>query len=61
MAKNDEVEMSKEPPSDDDVVSVRVTIRESKDLSQEQLEGRMNAEFDEFVKTAMVTRRESSD
>lgn len=53
--------MSKEPPSDDDVVSVRVTIRESKDLSQEQLEGRMNAEFDEFVKTAMVTRRESSD
>lgn len=53
--------MSKEPPSDDDVVSVRVTIRESKDLSQEQLEGRMNAEFDEFVKTAIVTRREISD
>lgn len=53
--------MSKEPSSENDVVSVRVTIRDSKDLSQEQLEGRMNAEFDEFVKTAIVTRRESND
>ncbi|HCR0068958.1 hypothetical protein [Enterobacter hormaechei] len=53
--------MSKEPSCEDDVVSVRVTIRDSKDLSQEQLEERMNAEFDEFVKTATVTRRESSD
>ncbi|MCW4988360.1 hypothetical protein [Enterobacter mori] len=53
--------MSKEPPSEDDVVSVRVTIRDGKDLSQEHLEERMNAEFDEFVKTAIVTRRESND
>lgn len=53
--------MSKELASDDDIVSVRVTIRDSKDLSQDQLEDRMNAEFDEFVKTAIVTRRESND
>lgn len=53
--------MSKEQLKEDDAVYVRVTSRETKEFSKESLEERKNADFDEFVKTAIVTRRDSND